>query len=75
MYLAPDHGEPNSHVSPHPPRLSERVDLQSRDPETFKPLHVVNMTIKDSPEESAAAADDVLHLCRTVNKLKVAPCH
>lgn len=45
-----------------------RADLQSRDPETFKPLHVVNMTIKDSPEESAAAAGDVLELCRTVIK-------
>lgn len=42
------------------------ADLQSRDPETFKPLHVVNMTIKDSPEEAEAAANDVLFLCRTV---------
>lgn len=33
----------------------------------FKPLHVVNITIKDSPEESAAAAGDVLEICRTVN--------
>ncbi|CAM9564823.1 unnamed protein product [Ectocarpus sp. 8 AP-2014] len=42
-------------------------DLQSRDPETFKPLHVINMTIKDSFEESAAAADSVLELCRTLD--------
>ncbi|CAM9441970.1 unnamed protein product, partial [Hapterophycus canaliculatus] len=47
--------------------LLPRTDLQSRDPETFKPLHVVNMSIKDSFEESAAAADNVLELCRTVN--------
>lgn len=54
--------------SPRPPvYLFSRADLQSRDPETFKPLHVVNMTIKDSPEESAAAAGDVLDLCRMVN--------
>ncbi|CAM9909425.1 unnamed protein product [Scytosiphon promiscuus] len=44
-------------------------DLQSRDPETFKPLHVVNMSIKDSFEESAAAADNVLELCRTLDGL------
>lgn len=44
------------------------TDLVSRDPETFKPLHVVNMTIKDSPEESAAAAGDVLNICKTVNR-------
>lgn len=43
------------------------ADLQSRDPETFKPLHVVNMTIKDSAEESAAASGHVLDLCRMVN--------
>lgn len=56
-------------VVPAPPH--RRADLQSRDPETFKPLHVVNMTIKDSPEESAAAAGDVLELCRTVIKHRV----
>ncbi len=44
-----------------------RADLQSRDPEIFKPLHIINMTIKDSFEESAAAAGHVLELCRTVN--------
>ena len=42
------------------------ADLQSRDPEMFKPVHVVNMNIKDSPEESAAAAGDVLNLCHMV---------
>lgn len=47
-------------------RIFTPVDLQSRDPETFKPLHVVNMTIKDSPEEAEAAANDVLYLCRMV---------
>ncbi|CAM9733408.1 unnamed protein product [Discosporangium mesarthrocarpum] len=42
-------------------------DLQGRDPETFKPLHVVSMTIKDSAEHSAAAAGDVLELCRMLD--------
>eukprot|EP00903_Cladosiphon_okamuranus_P006034 g5952.t1 len=46
-------------------------DLQSRDPETFKPLHVINMTIKDSFEESAAASGNVLELCRTLDGLSV----
>ncbi|CAM9315254.1 unnamed protein product [Pylaiella littoralis] len=44
-------------------------DLQSRDPEEFKPLHVINMTIKDSFEESAAASGNVLELCRTLDGL------
>ena len=44
------------------------TDLQQRDPDTFKPLHVVSMTIRDSAEESAAAASDVLELCKMVNK-------
>lgn len=47
-------------------RLDTATDLVSRDPELFRPLHVVNMTITDSPEESAAAAGDVLNLCKTV---------
>lgn len=43
------------------------TDLQQRDPETFKPLHIVSMTIRDSAEESAAAEGDVLELCKMVN--------
>ncbi|CAB1101574.1 unnamed protein product [Ectocarpus sp. CCAP 1310/34] len=39
-------------------------DLQQRDPDTFKPLHVVSMTIRDSANDSAAAAGDVLDLCK-----------
>ncbi|CAM9357044.1 unnamed protein product [Ectocarpus fasciculatus] len=39
-------------------------DLQQRDPDTFKPLHVVSMTIRDSADDSAAAAGDVLDLCK-----------
>lgn len=44
------------------------ADLQQRDPDTFKPLHIVSMTIRDSAEDSAAAAGDVLELCKMVNK-------
>lgn len=44
-----------------------RADLQQRDPDTFKPLHIVSMTIRDSAEDSAAAAGDVLELCKMVN--------
>ncbi|CAM9201437.1 unnamed protein product [Ascophyllum nodosum] len=43
------------------------TDLQQRDPDTFKPLHVVSMTIRDSAEESAAAASDVLELCKMLD--------
>ncbi|CAM9387666.1 unnamed protein product [Ectocarpus sp. 4 AP-2014] len=43
-------------------------DLQQRDPDTFKPLHVVSMTIRDSADDSAAAAGDVLDLCKMVNE-------
>lgn len=43
-------------------------DLHQRDPDTFKPLHVVSMTIRDSAEDSAAAAGDVLELCKMVNE-------
>ncbi|CAM9212816.1 unnamed protein product [Choristocarpus tenellus] len=43
------------------------TDLQGRDPETFKPLHVVSMTIKDSADHSAAAAGDVLELCQMLD--------
>lgn len=44
------------------------TDLQQRDPDTFKPLHIVSMTIRDSAEDSAAAAGDVLELCKMVNE-------
>lgn len=43
-------------------------DLHQRDPDTFKPLHVVSMTIRDSAEDSAAAAGHVLELCKMVNE-------
>eukprot|EP00903_Cladosiphon_okamuranus_P006917 g6732.t1 len=42
-------------------------DLHQRDPDTFKPLHVVSMTIRDSAEDSAAAAGDVLELCKMLD--------
>ncbi|CAN0124919.1 unnamed protein product, partial [Ectocarpus sp. 12 AP-2014] len=45
-----------------------REYLQQRDPDTFKPLHVVSMTIRDSADDSAAAAGDVLDLCKMVNE-------
>ncbi|CBN77987.1 similar to Ssu72-like protein [Ectocarpus siliculosus] len=46
------------------PCLLFHTDLQQRDPDTFKPLHVVSMTIRDSADDSAAAAGDVLDLCK-----------
>ncbi|CAN0508230.1 unnamed protein product, partial [Ectocarpus sp. 8 AP-2014] len=50
------------------PCLLFHTDLQQRDPDTFKPLHVVSMTIRDSADDSAAAAGDVLDLCKMVNE-------
>lgn len=49
-------------------RLLWISDLHQRDPDTFKPLHVVSMTIRDSAEDSAAAAGHVLELCKMVNE-------
>lgn len=44
------------------------TDLQARDPDMFKPLHIVSMTIRDSAQDSAAAEGDVLDLCKMVNE-------
>eukprot|EP00904_Undaria_pinnatifida_P004473 jgi/Undpi1/14026/HiC_scaffold_9.g03677.m1 len=43
-------------------------DLHRREPDTFKPLHVVSMTIRDSAEDSAAAAAHVLELCKMLDE-------
>lgn len=46
-------------------------DLLARDPEVFKPVHVILMTIRDTTRDSAEAAGDVLSLCKMVNILEL----
>ncbi|CAM9396226.1 unnamed protein product [Chrysoparadoxa australica] len=44
-------------------------DMQNRDPENFKPVHLIAMSVKDSPVEAEKASKDVIKLCQQLEEL------
>ena len=41
-------------------------DLQSRDPDDLTPIHVINIDVKDTPEEAVVGGQDALLICKLV---------
>ena len=43
-------------------------DLEGREPQKFEPIHVLNLEVKDTPEEAEIGARIALELCEDLQK-------
>jgi hypothetical protein len=42
------------------------TDMQNRHPQDFKPLHLIQLPVTDTPQDAEASVGDVLNLCNMV---------
>jgi hypothetical protein len=47
-------------------RLYSLTDMQNRHPQDFKPLHLIQLPVTDTPQDAEASVSDVLNLCNMV---------